>query len=1286
MSSSRILLLALATPLLQGLSAAPGFYTIGSIDGRGAREWNTNGILDNHGQGHGAHFDMSSSLFLTDTLQTPGSIILKEDGTFTARWSHKIELNYNYQPGFYQPADVWNDPEGTIRFDFDEHYFWWLDFGVYSSANNPNPVNKLMATLNTEATGTWSGSGTLNLTFDCLVDSTSTVTYLPPKSTETMTEVIPGLDLPVSFSTNGTCDGSSISFSWNALEVWLPALRDAYYTGDKEVVVEDALRDGLIALEGKNTADYVNQEVKAWGYEETEIQGAPLGDGELRAKYTQYCLLDVDAPYGFDVLGDYGTAPGLQEARFLYGSESVTRSIESGYAEDGLLSYGDAASLVDVEILSDGIPAETLSLPLIKVPVSPWAGSASDFTASPGVAYTRDPLDWPIALAATDTLSDISFLTGLWGITASANSAFGVTAYSDGTPVNGALVTQIEFTTPKRTEFLTLSGLHTTTLGTDGLTANGDFNTTPVTARLTQHVSLFDLIPGAGAALGKFGRILSGGVGLTIEGKLTGKASGSYAALPSDANPRFTSGTLTANADLKATLNTVPRFARGIVNLSIAGGGGIVMVIDLAPSPNVSSLQAYANFGLKIKFFKLIDGEFETDLGNPPPSPMNSQPMSGSLPAAVNAAATNEIPAQGDVDLVRTGQRALVINSDDHSTLPAPASELTIHRFNPSLDQWEPTLIPDSSGNSNIASNVVPATLNSNLAFFGFPNISNGLIVWSQADGTAPTSSADYATYMNSTDLMFRYFSHGSTLTVETSERMLTDNALADFGPELILGADDGQARLFWVRGDDLDLTGQTTPLQILTRNWIAYDPGVTVTDPSTAFTPETVALSSLSNILDWRVTAWDNDNAAIACVVDTDGESSTETDREIYLVRQSAGSWAAPLRVTNNALSDDCPVLLYEAADRLVLSWRQNGQVVGAMDVDASSVPTIWFDANSRAPLTWHLAQLLYRSGADSLVALWPEDTGIGYTEEALGTLLPATAFPASCYHELGGVVSNVEAAFSRTISTKLEVVAVVENATTANINTVPTTLPATIEQFDIRLDQPCVDPLSFVSTSISDPALPMGGSVVLSVEVSSVDPVTYTWLFNGQVIANETLPTLTLPSLDFDDDGFYTVTASDGTGTVSHTFTVNSTEPFADWMARRFPSETILIGKDDDLDEDGSSNEAEYLFDTHPGDPEDSPDPLIDVRTRSDSAVVDFLLNGKAIDCPYYIEYSSDLSTWHDATALFSPFNTIPGITRLTFQAPTSPLSSFAWGLWNIGAEPASNGFYQLRLLDTP
>ena len=125
-SSLRIVLLALAIPLLQGLSALPGLYI---LEGRGAREWNVYGLLDNHGQTF-AHKDMFSSLFFTDTLQNSGSIFLKE-GTFTARWSHAIRLIYNYPPLVDKRQASSVDGDSQIVKKVQLHYaaptsVWWL--------------------------------------------------------------------------------------------------------------------------------------------------------------------------------------------------------------------------------------------------------------------------------------------------------------------------------------------------------------------------------------------------------------------------------------------------------------------------------------------------------------------------------------------------------------------------------------------------------------------------------------------------------------------------------------------------------------------------------------------------------------------------------------------------------------------------------------------------------------------------------------------------------------------------------------------------------------------------------------------------------------------------------------------------------------------------------------------------------------------------------------------------------------------------------------------------------
>ncbi|MCB1211883.1 MAG: hypothetical protein KDK97_21360, partial [Verrucomicrobiales bacterium] len=529
-------------------AAGEGLYKLEALSGSGSRSWQLTALLD------GIPCSDHGNITLTDTMTGPGELILKADGTAEAKWKHRVTLTYDYQPDYYQPRP-WVPLNGTETCPLHTENAW-LDQNYYPYIGGdapPRPRNKLVVEFDTQATGTWGGAVTLNLT--CTSTCNVTASYKPENSTQlTVENFMATLN---NVNVTATASGGAMTFEVDMLKTFVQALANQHLTGDRYLSAEDSLRNGkdrvvpnyspCDGFPGGSGDEFVDKVVKTWTYKGTQLSFSPTS-GNMDAKYTQYYLLNVNAPFGFYAQGNYGTASGLQEARFRYGSSTFQTSIESGYAEASSFDYGDAATAIDVDILSDGAVALTLNKPLIKVPVSPWAAPAGAWNASAGVRYRRSPLHWPISMSATRSLASASILTGLWGISGSASSTFDVSAHSQGTPQKGNLTANIQFKVAKKQLGFSLSGKHQTTLNGSGLTATGRFSSSPLGAKWQQRASLLSLVPGANAALsalGPFGARLVGGAGVSVEAGVKGTLSGEYQATPGDATPLFTSGSLT---------------------------------------------------------------------------------------------------------------------------------------------------------------------------------------------------------------------------------------------------------------------------------------------------------------------------------------------------------------------------------------------------------------------------------------------------------------------------------------------------------------------------------------------------------------------------------------------------------------------------------------------------------------------------------------------------------------------------------------------------------------------
>ena len=96
----------------------------------------------------------------------------------------------------------------------------------------------------------------------------------------------------------------------------------------------------------------------------------------------------------------------------------------------------DPGGTLTVTAESGGIQADPFTVPVVNVNVPPWAGSPSDWSATPGV-NCHGTKNWPNTSMITDTISSIPIVGGIWGFTSRLSSELKMTANSAAFPAAG---------------------------------------------------------------------------------------------------------------------------------------------------------------------------------------------------------------------------------------------------------------------------------------------------------------------------------------------------------------------------------------------------------------------------------------------------------------------------------------------------------------------------------------------------------------------------------------------------------------------------------------------------------------------------------------------------------------------------------------------------------------------------------------------------------------------------------------------------------------------------------
>ena len=277
--------------------------------------------------------------------------------------------------------------------------------------------------------------------------------------------------------------------------------------------------------------------------------------------------------------------------------------------------------------------------------------------------------------------------------------------------------------------------------------------------------------------------------------------------------------------------------------------------------------------------------------------------------AAANAAAAGEVVdiqlvnnifPQSHPTLARNGSNLMLLWSHDDGSTPATgAQELQFSQRTGAT--WA---APAAITNDGVAD------FNRELVFV--PN-GDAVAVWHRFDSATPGD-------MNTVPLA--YLSHvqvaASTWNGTAWSAPLQLSASGSLNERPALAATTGGAIAVWIGNAGNQIIGDATHPD--TVYYALYDE-----DAGTWNTPAPV-LTNVAGLLGVRLAARGN-KAAMVYTLDTDGDFATDSDRELYYVLWE-GSWSAPVRLTNNALPDELPLLVLNEAGNPQLVWQQGASL----------------------------------------------------------------------------------------------------------------------------------------------------------------------------------------------------------------------------------------------------------------------------------------------------------------------------------------------------------------------
>ncbi|MBV5337788.1 MAG: hypothetical protein J0653_07635, partial [Deltaproteobacteria bacterium] len=148
-----------------------------------------------------------------------------------------------------------------------------------------------------------------------------------------------------------------------------------------------------------------------------------------------------------------------------------------------------------------------------------------------------------------------------------------------------------------------------------------------------------------------------------------------------------------------------------------------------------------------------------------------------------------------------------------------------------------------------------------------------------------------------------------TTKTWGTAVR-LTDNGSLDHSPKLA-GKEKNSLLLTWISNSQNDLNGSTTKPNSL---YAATFNGTAWSSPQ--------LLASIPNAIKRYSAVYDGTTANIVLSLDTDGDTGTLEDLELYHLTNSGGTWGGLTSLTTDSVIDDNPQLALDSSNNVVMTW----------------------------------------------------------------------------------------------------------------------------------------------------------------------------------------------------------------------------------------------------------------------------------------------------------------------------------------------------------------------------